>query len=248
MDYPLLVLVSSFILLALTIRVGDAIRKKSPPRADESRADASLLLSSTLMLLYFIIGFTFSMAINRYDLRKSSEQAEALAIGTEYSRADLLALSDQEKVKALLRQYLDQRVSYYTTRSHSRASEIQAETARLQSELWSTIRLGVAAVPAPLMGLLIGGMNDVINAQRSSLAASFNRIPLTAWVLMVSIAVGCCCLIGSRAKKTDWLAFMIVPLSASVSFFLIADLDSPRGGSILVAPVNLSSLSQTISR
>jgi hypothetical protein len=60
---------------------------------------------------------------------------------------------------------------------------------------------------------------------------------------MEFIAVGCCWVIGYRARKTNWLAFLIVPLSASISFFLIADLDSPRGGAIRVQPQNLSSLS-----
>jgi hypothetical protein len=63
---------------------------------------------------------------------------------------------------------------------------------------------------------------------------------------MTAIAVGCYWVIGHRARKTDWLAFMIVPLSASVSFFLIADLDSPQGGAIRVYPQNLSSVSRTL--
>ncbi len=41
-------------------------------------------------LLGLIIGFSFSMAISRYDQRKNYEEAEANAIGTEYVRADLL--------------------------------------------------------------------------------------------------------------------------------------------------------------
>jgi hypothetical protein len=43
-----------------------------------------------LTLLALIIGFSFSMAVSRYDQRKSYEEAEANAIGTEYARADLL--------------------------------------------------------------------------------------------------------------------------------------------------------------
>jgi hypothetical protein len=187
------------------------------------------------------------MAINRYDLRKNCEQAEANAIGVEYSRADLLAPADATKAQTLLKSYLDQRLMFYSTRDPVRVSEIEVETSRLQAELWSTVRTAVAAIPPPLMGLLVTGMNDVANAQRSSQAAWLNRIPIAAWVLMECIAVGCCWLIGNRARKTDWLAFMVVPVSAAVSFFLIADLDSPRGGAIRVRPQNLSSLSQSLT-
>jgi hypothetical protein len=187
------------------------------------------------------------MAISRYDLRKNCEQAEAIAVGTEYSRADLLAPADAANVQMLLKRYLGQRVSYYSTRNSARAAEIAADTARLQVELWSTLRGAIAVVPPPLMGLLLSGMNDVVNSQRSSQAAWLNRIPIAAWALMAAIATGCCWVIGYRARRTDWLAFMIVPLSASVSFFLIADLDSPRGGSIRVTPQNLSGLSESVS-
>ncbi|WP_334397930.1 hypothetical protein [Bradyrhizobium sp. AZCC 2289] len=46
--------------------------------------------AATFTLLALIIGFTFSMAVSRYDQRKTLEEAEANAIGTEYLRADLL--------------------------------------------------------------------------------------------------------------------------------------------------------------
>jgi hypothetical protein len=234
--------------MVLSARVGDALRKRAGVPKEDERSDAGPLLTVTLTLLFFIIGFSFSMAINRYDLRKNCEQAEAIAIGTEYSRADLLAPADTAKVQTLLKRYLDQRMLFYTTRNPGRASEITADTVRLQTELWSTIRPAIAAVPAPLMGLLVSGMNDVINSQRSSQAAWLNRIPVAAWALMAIIGIGCCWLIGYRARRTDWLAFLIVPVAVSVCFFLIADLDSPTGGAIRVAPQNLSSLSQSLPR
>jgi hypothetical protein len=37
-----------------------------------------------------------------------------------------------------------------------------------------------------------------------------------------------------------------VPIAVSICFFLIADLDSPRGGVIRVMPQNLSTLSQSL--
>jgi hypothetical protein len=246
MDYPLLVFIVSFALMVLSARVGDAHRKRFGVPKEDGRADTGLLLGAILTLLFLIIGFSFSMAISRYDLRKNCEQAEAIAIGTEYSRADLLASADAAKVKTLLKRYLDQRMLFHMTRRPGRASEIAADTVRLQTELWLTLQPAIAAVPPPLMGLLVSGMNDVINSQRSSQAAWLNRIPVAAWTLMATISIGCCWLIAYRARQTDWIAFLVVPVAVSVSFFLIADLDSPRGGAIRVAPQNLSSLSQSL--
>jgi O-antigen/teichoic acid export membrane protein len=89
-DYPLLVFVLSFVALLLAVTIGDALRKRLHHSREDGRDDFGIVLTGTLTLLALIIGFSFSMAISRYDLPKSFEQAEANAIATEYSRADLL--------------------------------------------------------------------------------------------------------------------------------------------------------------
>jgi len=241
-EFPLLVLVGSFALQVLTTVAGDAARKRSSNVRD-AQTDAALLLSSTLMLLYLIVGFCFSMAINRYDLRKNAENNEALAIAAEYSRADLLKPEHKAKVQALLRDYLEMRIASYLTSSDDSA----ADSRELQQKVWPVVRAAITEMPPPLPELMITGMNDVMNAQGASRGAFSDRIPAPVWALMIAIAAGCCWVIGLRARRTDWFAFMIVPISASVSFFLIADLDSPHGGAIRVAPQNLTSLSQTLS-
>jgi hypothetical protein len=242
-NFPLLLFLTSLLFLNLAVRVGDWLRSKSGQQNEDSRTETGPLLSATLTLLYLIIGFSFVMAVSRYDVRKNSENAEAIAIGTEYSRADLLTPADSAKVKPLLKKYLDQRLLFYG----QRGSVTPADTERLQTELWSALRPAIAEVPPPLMGVLVTGMNDLVNTQRSTQAAWMNRIPLAAWALMAAIGTGCCLLIGFRSRRRDWLAFAIVPLSASLCFFLIADLDSPQGGVIRVVPQNLMILAQSIS-
>jgi hypothetical protein len=247
MNFPLLMSVISLVVLILATWVGDALRKRAGA-AKEERTEIGLLVSPILTLLFLIIGFSFSMAINRYDLRKSAEQAEAIAIATAYSRADLLVPADAAKVHALLTQYLDQRLLFYAISAPRGAliSRQDTDTARLQSELWSTVRPAIAAIPAPLMGLLVTAVNDVVSSQRSTEAVWLNRIPLGAWTLMVTISIGSCWLLAYRARWTDWVFFSIVPIAVSICFFLIADLDSPRGGIIRMTPVNLSTLSQSL--
>ena len=51
-------------------------------------------------------------------------------------------------------------------------------------------------------------------------------------------------LIGFGAKKSATLMFLIVPLAVSISFLLIADIDSPQGGLIRVHPQNLDILAR----
>jgi len=247
LDFPLLIFTLSFITLWLSVLIGASFRKRLRPLEKDQLALFGVIQSGTLTLLSLIIGFTFSMAVSRYDLRKNYEEEEANAIGTEYVRIDLLPAADAAHVRELMRTYLDQRVLFYTTRDPRQLRQIDTYTAQLQNELWSTVlQARSQAQPALLAALAVSGMNDVLNTQGYAQAASWNRIPIGAWVLLAAIAIGCNLLVGYGAQRTSGLLFMVLPLAASVSFFLIADIDSPRRGVIRVQPQNLISLSQTL--
>ena len=96
--------------------------------------------------------------------------------------------------------------------------------------------------------LVLSGMNDVINRQGYTQAAWWNRIPTSAWWLMILIAVCSNVLVGfgSHRARGRWLFLLVVPVLASIAFLLIADLDSPRGGFIRVAPENLDTLASSL--
>jgi hypothetical protein len=89
-------------------------------------------------------------------------------------------------------------------------------------------------------------MNDVLNSQGYTQAAWLNRIPVEAWALMALIAVLCNLLLGHGTRALDAISplLLILPLVVAVSFFLIADIDTPAGGLIRVQPLNLSILYQ----
>ena len=90
-------------------------------------------------MLGLIIGFSFSMATIRYDLRKNYEEAEANAIGTEYVRADLLPQTDAAQIRSLLRQYTDLRIQFYNTSDRDQLPRINRDTAQLQTKLWAAV-------------------------------------------------------------------------------------------------------------
>ena len=101
--------------------------------------------------------------------------------------------------------------------------------------------------PTPPVALVISGMNDVLNSQGYTQAAWWYRIPVQAWNLMALIAFACNLLIGYGARRSHPFLLLIVPLAVSLSFFLIADIDSPIGGLIQVRPQNLMSLDASLT-
>ncbi len=246
MDIPRLVFVLSFLGLWLSANLGALVGLKLKPPKEELRDDFGVVQAAMLTLLGLLIGFTFSMAVNRYDQRKNYEEAEANAIGTEYVRADLLPGADASRVRELLRSYLEQRILFYTTREDPALRQIDASTVQLQTDLWSAVRTAAGASPTPVMALAVAGMNDVLNSQGYTQAAWWNRIPTSAWGLMAAIAFFCNLLIGYAAHRMWSSLFLILPMAVAISFFLIADMDSPRRGLIQVQPQNLISLSQSL--
>jgi hypothetical protein len=246
--YPVLVFALSLFVLTCSAWTGVWLAQGRRAVKDEERDDFGVVQSATLTLLGLIVGFTFSMALGRYDQRKNYEEEEANAIGTEFLRADFLPNADATKVRTLLLDYLDQRILFYDTRDAQQLSSINTQTVKLQSELWSTVQAPALAQPTPLLALVVSGMNDVLNSQGYTQAAWWNRIPAPAWSLMALIAISSMALIGygARSAKAGARFILALPLVISIAFFLIADIDSPRGGLIRLRPQNLLSLAETL--
>src|SRR5215472_185623 len=116
MDYPLGILLLSLIVQWGGAYVGNLLRSRGRPVDGAERADFSTILPAALTLLGLIIGFSFSMAVTRYDQRKNYEEAEANAIGTQYVRADLLPVTEAARVRELLAKYVQQRILFYRVR------------------------------------------------------------------------------------------------------------------------------------
>ena len=247
LNYPIVLSLVTLLILWLSARTGVFLQKRHRI-LESSRDDFSVILGATLTLLGLIIGFTFSMAIARYDQRKNLEEEEANAIGTEYVRADLLPAADAANVRAMLRQYLDERLLFYKVANiqMSQLPQINSVTGQLQTKLWNAVTGPAQAAPSPVISLAVSGMNDVLNSQGYTQAAWWNRIPLAAWILMMAIAIFCNVLVGYGSHETRRSLLFILPLLVSLSFMLIADIDSPRGGLIRVQPRNLTSLVQSL--
>ncbi|HTZ48268.1 MAG TPA: hypothetical protein VMH20_11790 [Verrucomicrobiae bacterium] len=245
-NHPVGTFLVTIVILWLSSAVGVVLRKRRPELAEAERSDFGVILAAVLTLLGLIIGFTFSMASTRYDQRKNLEEEEANAIGTEYLRADLLPPDDAERVRQLLRSYLDQRILFYTSHS-DQLQQVNATTAKLQGQLWDAVKNHTTSDRSPIQALAVAGMNDVLNSQGYTQAAWWNRIPLAAWGLMWTIAICCNVMVGYYVLPTDHRGIrFVLPIIIAVAFLLIADIDSPRRGIIRVRPLNLISLANSL--
>jgi hypothetical protein len=246
-DAPALLFVVSFVGLLLAAWVGVVSQKVWSPIKAGDQNEFNIVQSAALTLLGLIVGFSFAMAVSRYDQRKNLEEAEANAIGTEYVRADLMPENAAADTRALLKRYLDQRIAFYETTDQGKLKQIRADTEKLGADLWVLARSVAVAQPTPVSALAASGMNDVLNSADYTTAAWLNRIPTPAWWLMVVIGAACNLTLGFGARRYNSFLLLVLPLTVAVAFYLIADIDSPRGGPVQVLPENLVRLAASLN-
>jgi hypothetical protein len=237
--HPLALFAFALIVQGLGAYLGHILGKRREAVTGSERADLNVILGATMTLLALVIGFTFAMAISRYDERKDLEAAEATAIGAEYQRIDLLPADVAVQVRDLLGQYTLQRILFYGVDDPARLKQIRSGTERLRSELWSAVTPRATSARDPVTALAVSAMNDVLNTEIHTDAAWRYHIPVAVWFMLLLIAFAGNLLLGLSEKRERTAILFILPVVISVPFFLIADVDSPRGDLIRVVPVNL---------
>ena len=125
--------VLSFALLLTARELGSLARRwhdRRRPGSDSEREDFSM--TSVLGLLALLIGFTFSLALLRYEERRELVIQEANAIGTTWLRYGLLDAGDRDRLRTLMRRYVDARVAFgrSDTPTEEAAANQQSATAR----------------------------------------------------------------------------------------------------------------------
>jgi hypothetical protein len=245
-DRPLALFGVTLLLLWAATQAGVWARVHQPSVSSGYAAEFDLVRTAMFTLLGLLVGFAISMAVSRYDLRKTYEEAEANAIGTEFARLDLLPEASAAGARALLRTYANERVEFYSDPGPGRELDNSGETARTQAALWSSMLTEAKANPTPVMALVIAGMNDVLNSQGYTLAAWRNRLPIEVWTLLILVAAVCSFLIGFGAERLPPATQAILPLTVALAFVLIADVEGPRNGLVRVQPVNLIDAAEAI--
>ena len=167
---------------------------------DKSREDLQFISGSTLTLLGLIIGFTFSMAISRYDQRKNYEEEEANAIALNTFELTLPP-ADASKVAPLLANYLNQRI--LSTRREIQRNFDRSTHKPLICRTRCGLRYDFRLAPTDTGGGSCRGRYERrLNTQGYTQAAWWNRIPAEAWSLLVAIAVCSSILMGYNVRNS----------------------------------------------
>ena len=247
-QHPIPIFFVSLILQWIAAYLGHFYRRRGKPLEGAERADFNTVLGANLTLLALLIGFSFSMSVSRYDERKTLEEREANAITVEYERASLLPAPQAKAMRDLLAKYLDVRIRFYQETDEARLVEVDAETTKLEDDLWSQVSsIAAQPNPPPTLALVAAGMNDVLGSENYTQGAWWNHIPIAAWALMLIVAISANFLLGASEQRRTTILLIVLPLIVSAPIFLISEIETPREGLILVAPDNLVALRHSIT-
>jgi hypothetical protein len=165
-EHELIAAVVGLVVLWTAAQAGAYVRRRLLKLEQDDLADLAIVVTAGPTLLELIVGFTFSMAVTRYNQRKDCEAAEANAIRTEYLRASLLSADEGARLRALLKSYVSRRVQFYLVEESSELQRIEMATARILTDLWSLLKPRAAAQPTPIVAIPLAGVSEIWNTER----------------------------------------------------------------------------------
>jgi drug/metabolite transporter (DMT)-like permease len=237
-------------LMAAACEAGYRLGQRSRA-AEKTKALVPTITGSILALLGLLLGFTMSMSVSRFDVRRRLVLEEANAIMTAYLRMQALPAPESSELQELLRQYADSRL-----RVSQAALDVQKlqqgkeEDARLQSELWSRAAALARKDPQSVpVGILMESLNSVFDLQNSRWIGFVAHLPegviyINALMgllatLMVGYGFG---MTGHRHPLSE--AMLIVSITMVMA--VIVELDYPHSGLVRVSQQPLIDLQRRL--
>jgi len=227
-------LVGLFIILAtseLGWRLGARVKKPGI-------SNVLTLEGAIFGFLALMIGFTFAMALSRFEARRDAVLNEANAIGTTALRARLLPDPYRTESLKLLKEYVEIRISVV----QSKRSLLEEQTAiersnAIQEALWQQAR-SAALVNSNMIptGLFIQTLNEMIDNQAKRLTALRNRVPnfvLLTLFLITAVGGGFAGYASALDATRSRVPVYLMGLLVYTVIMLILDLDRPSSGFIV---------------
>jgi len=235
-------------LLLAARELGGLLRRWHDRRrgADSSELE-EFSMTSVLGLLALLIGFTFSLALQRYEVRRELVIQEANAIGTTWLRYGLLDADDRDRLRALLRRYVDARIAFGQAQTPAQRAATVQRTSMLQQQLWSgTIEALSPTRTTVLDALLLVPLNESIDLAGARKAHHDASVPTRLLRLLFAYGLVSAGTIGYQRREFR-AASTVVLLLFTLAGTVILDLDRPTTGGITVPQQPMLDLQRNIA-
>ena len=200
-------------------------------REKEEEGQEAFIVSAVLGLLALLLGFTFSLALSRYDDRREMVLEEANAIGTAYLRAQLVAEPERTVISTILVDYATNRLEL-SGRPDERFDQLLARNDQLLVDLWGhTMKVPESSGATPVTSLMISAVNDVIDLDAARKNARAAKVPSAVYAVLMVYFLATAAILGySLTGLWARMAAVMLFLLFSISILLILDIDRPNVG------------------
>ena len=244
-------LIAAILLVSLLVAMngGHRLGRRLVPELRERIAGhVNLIQGSVLGLMALLLGFTFSLSLQRFDSRSEAAVNEANAIRTADLRAQLLPASIRDAVQQSLRAFVDLRVEMVSDSSPEKAEQnaLVAEARHQVDELRNQAVEAVRVDPgSPHTGPYVQAINNMSEALIKRDAAMTRHVPDAVLLLMFGTFLITAMIMGYATgiagHRTSFVAYMMIGLIVILAY-LIVDLDRPRNGMVQVSEKSLRDL------
>ncbi len=249
-NYDSLIITAVLFLLIICLnemgfRVGRFVQHSTD---SEVKTLTGSIQGSILGLLALLLGFTFSMSMQRFDSRSEALIDEANAIGTAGLRVELLPEQFREEARILLARYVEIRIGIgKVDLSHAvERRKYNQDIAVLQNELWALAVMATNADPRPVTsGAFVNSLNEMIDSQGKRNALQQMRVPEVVLLLLFVVFIASGGMLGYSSGLSGARVMaptVMVSFLIAMIFFIIIDLDRPKRGLIQVDQSSLLAL------
>ncbi len=230
-----------FTLILVAYEAGFRIGRYFQRQTDtEIKLQTGTIQAGVLGLLALLLGFTFNMALQRFDNRSHAVIKEANTIGTAILRTKLLPAPYDSTAADLLRSYVGLRVrlSGVDLTVADERRRIDRLTDDAQNALWDIAIAAAAVDPRPVTtGYFIIALNDVIDARGERNAILKRHIPEVILFLLFFVFIVSGAIMGYSSGlglTRAYVPMVLMTLLIVLVVFIIIDLDRPARGIITV--------------
>jgi hypothetical protein len=229
--------------------IGWTIGRKNP--ADPEDKSAARFIDGSLALLGLLLGFTFAMALSKYEQRRTLVIADANSIADFYTCASLVPDPPRSPLQQTIREYLDIRLQL--SRNSLDLASIDQDLRNSDALQQRMTDLASVAVNAnsPIAVPLVNTLNEVTSSHASLIAAMRDRLPYAVLFLLAATAVVSTILVSrhhglnNRLNITGTLCYILL---VSLAIYVILDLNQPRAGLIKVDTSPLERLAACLAK
>lgn len=215
-------------------------RRPNQPTREKAQSQISTIEAGILGVLGLLLGFTMSMAVTRFEMRKQLVLEEANAIRAAHLRTQLLPAAEGQEIADLLRAYVKTRIPSDIDRPvYNQIAAVRQDAVRLQNAFWQrAVAYGQRAPNPELAGLLLQSLNKVIDLDAARWMAFQDQVPgavicvIAVVGLLAATVVGYTFGLGGLRQQ---FSISVLSLAITLVLAVIIDLDWPYEGIIRVS-------------